>query len=160
MNIAFFLHPKADVAYLYDDFTIRQALEKMSHHSYSAIPVLSRDGKYVGTISEGDLLWYIVRGENKERQEENVHASTLLQVNIEDLERVRISELDISPARNPAVLITDSIEELLLRAMNQNFIPVTDDRGQFNGIVTRRDVIKHFYEATLFAKDEEFELSK
>ena len=57
MNILLFLTPKNDVAYLYDDFTMRQALEKMEHHRYSAIPVIGRDGSYSGIITEGDLLW-------------------------------------------------------------------------------------------------------
>ncbi|MEG0305667.1 MAG: CBS domain-containing protein, partial [Oscillospiraceae bacterium] len=41
MNILFFLTPKNDVAFLYDDFTLRQALEKMEHHRYSSIPILN-----------------------------------------------------------------------------------------------------------------------
>ena len=59
MNILFFLTPKENVAHLDDDDTLRQALEKMEHHGYSAIPMLSKDGKYKGTIKEGDILWYI-----------------------------------------------------------------------------------------------------
>ena len=31
----------------------------MEHHGYSAIPLLDLDGKYVGTITEGDMFWYI-----------------------------------------------------------------------------------------------------
>ena len=55
MNLLFFLTPKAEVAYLYDDFTLRQAIEKMEYHRYSSIPILNRKGEYVGTITEGDL---------------------------------------------------------------------------------------------------------
>ena len=51
------------------------------------------------------------------------------------------------------------IEELLMRAMNQNFIPVVDDRNLFIGIVTRKDVIKHFYERT-FDYTEDIDLIK
>lgn len=59
MNILLFLTPKSKVEYVYDYFSIRQVLEKMSYHKYSAIPMLNKEGKYVGTITEGDLLWYI-----------------------------------------------------------------------------------------------------
>ena len=59
MNLLFFLTPKQDVAFLYEDFTLRQALEKMEYHRYSSIPVLNRVGEYVGTMTEGDLLWAI-----------------------------------------------------------------------------------------------------
>ena len=55
MNLLFFLTPKAEVAYLYDDFTLRQAIEKMEYHRYSSIPILNRKGEYVGTITEGDM---------------------------------------------------------------------------------------------------------
>ncbi|MFR3072468.1 MAG: CBS domain-containing protein, partial [Paeniclostridium sp.] len=59
MNILFFITPKSEVAYIYDDYTMRQALEKMEYHRYSAIPIINRSGEYVGTITEGDLLWYL-----------------------------------------------------------------------------------------------------
>ena len=55
MNLLFFLTPKTEVAFLYDDFTLRQAIEKMEYHRYSAIPILNRKGEYVGTITEGDI---------------------------------------------------------------------------------------------------------
>ena len=57
MNVAFFMKPKSSVAFLFDDFTVRQALEKMNYHGYTAIPVLDREGHYLGTVSEGDFLW-------------------------------------------------------------------------------------------------------
>ena len=59
MNIAFFLRPKISVAYLYSDWTVRHSLEKMKHYGYAAIPVINRDGRYMGTVSEGDFLWYL-----------------------------------------------------------------------------------------------------
>ena len=59
MNIAYFLLPKSNVAYLYDDYTFRQGLEKMRYHGYTAIPVITRNGTYVGTVSEGDFLWQL-----------------------------------------------------------------------------------------------------
>jgi CBS domain-containing protein len=40
------------------------------------------------------------------------------------------------------------IEDLLLVAMNQNFVPVTDDRDLFIGIVTRRDILQYYYDIT------------
>ena len=59
MNILFFLNPKAETAYVYDYCTLRQVLETMEYHKYSCIPMLNREGEYVGTITEGDLLWGI-----------------------------------------------------------------------------------------------------
>lgn len=143
MNIAFFMKPKADTAYAYDDFTVRQAVEKMSVHGYSAIPVLSREGKYVGTLSEGDLLWSIVRGEGGENKT----------VPVEDLEKFRLSETGFMRKKNPPITITSSIEELLGRALNQNFIPVVDDREMYIGLVPRSAVIKYFFDNLLSTSD-------
>ena len=81
MNIAYFLLPKGRVAYLYDDYTFRQGLEKMRHHGYTAIPVISRNGQYIGTVSEGDFLWRLL-------SEEDDQPYTM-----KDLEHLRAPEL-------------------------------------------------------------------
>jgi CBS domain-containing protein len=134
MNIAYFIKTKSEVSYLYDDFTLRQALEKMRYHGYTAIPVLNSDNKYIGTVSEGDFLWYLIEDETDE----------LYKINIQSVEDTKIKDV-LTFDKNPPVRITATMEELLTRAMDQNFIPVIDDRDYFIGIVTRRDIIKHFY---------------
>ena len=133
MNIAYFLIPKSSVAYLYDDFTFRQGLEKMRHHGYTAIPVITRDGQYVGTVSEGDFLWQLLSEEQSSQ-----HPCSM-----RDLERLRVRDL-LRKDSYPPVRITVSMEELLHSAMNQNFIPVVDDFDCFIGIVTRKDIIRYF----------------
>ena len=57
MNIAFFLTPKVEVIYEKSNNTMRQAIERMEYHRYTAIPILNDKGMYVGTLTEGDLLW-------------------------------------------------------------------------------------------------------
>ena len=59
MNILFFLKPKSEVAFIYDYSTLRQVLETMEFHKYASIPMLNKAGEYVGTMTEGDLLWGI-----------------------------------------------------------------------------------------------------
>ena len=61
MNILFFLSPKQDLMYVYDDFTLRQTLEKWENNRYASIPILNRRGEYVGTLTEGDILWGLKR---------------------------------------------------------------------------------------------------
>lgn len=130
MNILLFLTPKNDVAYLYDDFTMRQALEKMEHHRYSAIPVIGRDGSYAGTITEGDLLWAVKnRCDLDLKQAENLP--------IADVPRL---------TRYQPVRIDTNMEDLIEKSLNQNFIPVVDDRGVFIGIVKRKAIIQFCYE--------------
>ena len=43
MNILFFLTPKNEVAYVENDDTLRQVLEKIEYHKYTAIPMLQRE---------------------------------------------------------------------------------------------------------------------
>lgn len=133
MNISFFIHPKKEVAYLYDNYTIRQGLEKLKHYGYTAIPVLSKENKYMGTISEGDLLWTITDFEKADFSRKPS----------KELEQMYISEVECK-WDYPCVTIDTSMEDLLQRVMNQNFVPVVDDRGVFIGIITRRDVIHYF----------------
>ena len=42
---------------------------------------------------------------------------------------------------NPPVRVGEMMDQLLNRLMDQNFVPVVDDRGVFVGIVTRRSVL-------------------
>lgn len=133
MNIAYFLIPKSSVAFLYDDFTFRQGLEKMRYHGYTAIPVISRSGKYLGTVSEGDFLWRLLA----------VHGEESAPLTVKETEQLKIRDI-LQRETYPPVRITVTMEELLANAMNQNFIPVVDDLGNFTGIVTRRDIIRHF----------------
>lgn len=138
MNIAFFLTPKCNTAYLYDYYTIRQGLEKMRYHGYTAIPVIDKDNQYVGTISEGDFLWYIVDEEKED----------LRKTDIRNLEEVRIKDV-IHMEKNPPVRITANVEELVVLALKQSFIPVIDDYGTYIGIVTRNKIIEYYYKKSL-----------
>lgn len=129
MNVLFFLTPKNKVEYLYDDYSMRQALEKMQYHHFSAIPLLNRNGEYVGTISEGDLLWEI-----KEKGHFDLLSSE--DILITDIKRYR----DILPIK-----IDSEMDSLLSLVISQNFVPVIDDYNKFIGIITRKDVITYCY---------------
>ena len=135
MNIAFFLVPKCNVEYIYDTNTLRQGLEKMKFHGYTSIPVITNEGKYAGSVSEGDFLWNMIEDEN---------GNTIKKLDIKEIENKKIKDI-LRVDRTPPVLITATMETLLTRAMDQNFIPVVDDRGTFMGIITRRDIIRYFY---------------
>ena len=139
--------PKVDVKYVRSDCTVRQALETIHHAGYTAIPVIDKDGYYKGILSVGDLLWYIVKGEGGEP-----HTTA-----IEALEKLSLGDVDYLKAdreQGVPVPITASIEDLIMRAMNVNFVPIVDDRGLFIGIVTRRAIIKHFYDKNIKGRDQ------
>ncbi len=130
MNILFFLKPKSEVAFIYDYCTLRQVLETMEYHKYASIPMLNREGEYVGTITEGDLLWGIKSYQNMDlKRAENIF--------IQDFPR---------KADYEAVSADADMENLLRKAMNQNFVPVVDDQKKFIGIITRKTIIEYCYE--------------
>ena len=133
MNVAFFLTLRQKVTCINENSTVRQALETMKKHGYTAVPVVTDDNVYLGTVSEGDFLWSIV----KLRKD-----GTPTEIDIRELEDIKITDI-LRKERNPSVPITAPMEELLTRAMNQNFIPVTDDLGVLIGIVTRKTIIKY-----------------
>lgn len=129
MNVLFFLTPKSEVAYLYEDYSLRQTMEKMEHYRYSAVPVIDRNGCYIGTITEGDLLWYL-----KDHQLTNLYLA-------EDIPLSRVERRWY----NEPVNINCEIEDLILTSMNQNFVPVIDDKKIFIGIIRRKDIIQYCY---------------
>jgi len=132
MNIAYFLKTKAEVTYLYEDYTLRRGLEEMRKHGHTAIPVISGDDKYIGTISEGDFLWFLV-----DARKEN-----LFKTNLDNIDKIKIKDI-FRKGKNPSVRITATMDEMMMRAMDQNFIPVVDDRDYFIGIITRRDIMRY-----------------
>ena len=126
-NILFFLTPKAMCAFVRDDYTIRQALEKMESAGYAALPILSRSGEYKGTLTEGDLLWAL---------------KNMCNMDMRQAESRRIMEISRRMDNIP-VQVTTSMQDLIERASQQNFVPVVDDKGAFIGIVTRKAIIKY-----------------
>ena len=126
-NILFFLTPKAMCHYVYDDFTIRQALEKMETVGFAALPILNRRGEYRGTLTEGDLLWAL---------------KNMCYMDMRQAEARRIAELD-RRRDNVPVRVNTNMRDLIDRASTQNFVPVVDDYDTFIGIVTRSSIIRY-----------------
>ena len=127
MNVLFFLTPKAELSYVYDDETLRQALEKMEYHRYTSIPMLNRKGEYIGTITEGDILFYI---------------KNEFSLNFKDSEKIHVKEVD-RRRYNAPIRVDADIEDLIQKATTHNFVPVIDDKNSFIGIVTRQDIIQY-----------------
>ena len=135
-NILFFLTPKAMCAFLHDDDTLRQALEKMEVAGYAALPKLNKHGEYRGTLTEGDLLWALKNMCNMDIRQAEVH---------------RIMEIS-HRRHNLAVPVTANMHDLIERAGSQNFIPVVDDKDTFIGIITRSAIVKYCHQL-LFPED-------
>ena len=135
-NILFFLTPKAMCSFLYDDYTVRQALEKMEAAHYTALPILNRRGEYRGTLTEGDVLWAM---------------KNMCYMDIRQAEAHRIMEISRRKDNVP-VRVTTSMHDLVERATSQNFVPVVDDKDTFIGLITRKAIIQYCAQ-TLFSKE-------
>ena len=129
MNILFFLTPKSEVEFVYEDYSLRQTIEKMEQYRYSEVPIINREGRYVGTITEGDLLWYV-------KDECDLNLSKAENVKIAGIRRKR---------KTMAVYVNARMEALMEKVLNQNFVPVVDDNDIFIGIVKRKDIIHYCY---------------
>lgn len=125
MNIAFFLIPKKEVAFIHIEATMRQALEKMEYHQYTAVPLLTKDGKYAGTLTEGDLLWKIKNTKG---------------LCFKDTEEVPLEEVPLRRSYE-SISVNAEMEDIINVAMEQNFVPVVDDNSVFIGIIRRREMI-------------------
>ena len=129
MNIAFFLTPKSELVYEKLTSTMRQALERMEYHRYTSIPLINDKGNYVGTLTEGDLLWKLKNTPN---------------LSFNDTNKILIRDIPTHIC-NTAVLINSDIESLISLAKDQNFVPVVDDNGVFIGIIKRSDIITYCF---------------
>ena len=108
MNIFTILTPKSQTEFIEYDSTIRQALETFDFHKFSVVPLIDDEGKYVSTLSEGDILRYI-------KNEANFDVEIAESVKINTIEKYRSYE---------AITIDSTMDEVLKLAMNQNFVPI------------------------------------
>lgn len=129
MNIAMFLSPKSEIEYLYNDMTVRQAMEKMEYHRYQCLAVLTREGKFEGVVSEGDLLWCCKNHPN---------------FTFSDTEHMSLSQVS-RHFQYKTVSVDTDMESLVSTAYRQSFVPVVDDQEHFIGIIKRSDIIKYLY---------------
>ncbi len=127
MNISFFLKPKSQVSYLYDDCPVRQAMNDMVNSGFTAIPMIDQNGRYVGTICEGDFLRLLLESDGK-------------------LENIKIGQVK-RRFRHNVVSIDANMEDLVNLVTDQNFVPVIDGRGMFIGIITRHDILMAYKNA-------------
>lgn len=123
-------------SFLYDDYTVRQALEKMEAAHYTALPILNRRGEYRGTLTEGDVLWAM---------------KNMCYMDLRQAEARRITEISRRKEYVP-VRVTASMHDLVERAAIQNFVPVVDDKDTFIGLITRKAIIQYCAQ-TLFSKE-------
>ena len=120
-NVFFYLKNKSEVTYLNADMTVNDALPIMKESGYTAVPVINNDGSYAGTITDGDFLWHITENGSMD---------------------AKIKSLIRKEYSIPANINTE-IEEIFSCSLDQNFVPIVDDRYIFIGIVTRKMILHY-----------------
>jgi CBS-domain-containing membrane protein len=128
MQISSFLFPKDKVAFITTSMSMLEAMEQLEHHQYSAIPIINSEGKYISTLSEGDLLWKLKNTPG---------------LNFDNMNQVPVTEIK-KRIRNECVSINAQMEDMLALAADQNFVPVVNDERVFIGIIRRKDIIEYY----------------
>ena len=129
MNIMRFVIPKSHVEYVTVDNTVRQAFEKMRYHRYVAIPVIDGEGRYVGTLHNDDIFAYFLDSGSFDTR---------------SAEKDRVGEI-IRKDYSLPVYHDASMDELIEKVKEHNFVPAVDDRGCFVGIILRRDILNFLF---------------
>ena len=124
------LTPKNGTHFLIEGTTLRNALEKFRLYKFSALPIIDENGKYLRTISEGDLLRYI---------------TNLPNFNMTLSESIPISAVE-SYRPYQSIDIEATLVKVVALALEQNFIPLVDDRGLFIGIIKRKEILEYLME--------------
>ncbi|WP_410514926.1 CBS domain-containing protein [Paenibacillus sp. BR2-3] len=128
MEISSFLLPKDQVAYITSSLSMQEAMELLEVHHYTAIPIIDKEGRYVGTLSEGDLLW-------KLKNTPGLTFDNMGEIPVQDIQK---------HFHNESVAINAQMEDMLTLAADQNFVPVIDQDGIFLGIIRRKDIIEYY----------------
>lgn len=124
MNIFGILVPKQMLTYLSDTDSLDLAVELLMGSSYTAVPVIDDQGKYIGIVSEGDFLRVVMeRGR-------------------EELKNIKVSDI-VNRDMGGVVLNTVERGEIMEKILERNFLSIVDDRQCFIGIITRRSVIMY-----------------
>ena len=119
-----FLTSAEKLAALIDSHNADHAILVLSQITYSRIPVVTYDRRFVGTIGLRDILAY--------QMEQGLTDEQMASTDI-----VHMTKKDV------AVVAPDyNITEVLHKLVDEPFLPVVDDEGMFQGIITRKSILK------------------
>ncbi|MYL48881.1 CBS domain-containing protein [Halobacillus litoralis] len=119
--------PAEKVAHVQIGNPLEHALLVLVKSGYSAVPVLDPTFKFQGVISKTKIL------------EETL--------GIEQFELNRLSEMTVSEVMDdevPCLQLGDSMIDAMHKLIDFPFVCVTNEEGEFDGIITRRTILKQF----------------
>jgi CBS domain-containing protein len=129
------------------DTTIKEIARLLTEHKISGVPVVDGEGRVMGVVSEGDLIY----------QDKKLHTPAFLEIlggviYLEDPKRVGQEMMKMTAAKAGEIMttkvhtvkedtpVTDIATLMIERQVNR--VPVLDGQGKIAGIVSRQDIIK------------------
>ena len=118
------LTPATNLAVLIDTHNVDHAVLLLSQISYSRIPVVTAERKFVGTISLTDILSY--------QLQHNIREETFASMDIVDIAKKEVGIIGVD----------FNLTEVLHKLVDDSFLSVVDQAGIFQGIITRKSILK------------------
>ena len=119
-----FLTPAENLAVLIDSHNADHAILLLSQMTYTRVPVVTDEKEFVGTIGLRDILAYQMEQD-------------LSQEAMADTDIVHMTKKDVAVVE-PDYRLTDVLHKLV----DESFLPVVDKDGIFQGIITRKSILK------------------
>ena len=119
-----FLTPAENLAVLIDTHNADHAILLLSQMTYSRVPVVTDQKKFVGTISLTDILSYQMQ---HEIPDEEFMTTDIVHM-------VKKDDLTVGP--------DFTLTEVLHKLVDESFLPVVDQDNTFQGIITRKSILK------------------
>ena len=119
-----FLTPAENLAVLIDSHNADHAILLLSQMTYTRVPVVTDEKEFVGTIGLRDILAY--------QMEQGLSQETMADTDI-----VHMTKKDVAVVE-PDYRLTDVLHKLV----DESFLPVVDAEGIFQGIITRKSILK------------------
>ena len=118
-----FLTPADKLAVIIDSHNMDHAKLLLSHMSYSRVPVVTEDNRFVGTIGLNEIIQY--QAENELTDEELQQDISL------------IAKRDVATVKEDYELA-----DVLRKLIDESFLPVLGENDAFLGIITRKSILK------------------
>lgn len=119
-----YLTPASEVAIFIDSHNTDHVMLLLASNGFSRVPVITKDKKYVGTISVSDIVNY--------QSEHEMSLEELADLNIGHVVNKQLK----------TVKPETSLKEIMHKLVDASFLPVVGDEGEFIGIITRKSILK------------------
>ena len=123
-----FLIPASRIAFVQADNPLYHAFLILTKVKYSKIPVLDKDRKVVGLLSLAMITDEMLKVDK-------ISIDPLNELKVQDVMQTDFDKINF---------VQTTLETQLHLLVDNAFLPVVDDRGIFQGLLTRREWIKAF----------------